>query len=647
MNRKSLCVMTTVLLFLIAVPSFHSHCFSAEEPNTLTEAERRSGWKLLFDGTSTRGWRSYRAPTIRGGWTIEEGTLLGMGQNSGDLVTQEQFEFFELSIEYRIAAGGNSGVMFHVTEESEKSWHSGPEVQIQDNQVTDATEKSGWLYQLYQPVKPDWAVAVEKQAGIKTPDVDDATRPAGEWNQLYLRVSPLQSEVAVNGISYYYFNKGDEDWNQRVARSKFAEFANFGKATKGHIALQDHGDEVAFRNIKIRTMNSDGSVPDPIDGQLSIKAVEAFPQIEWADWHGVDQRGLVKEHRPIVLTHANDSSNRVFVASQIGLIHVFENDTGTKQSSVFLDLRRKTHDWALNNEHGLLGLAFHPDYQQNGQFFVYYSPSATPRHCFVSRFNVSADDPNRADPSSEQVVLKIPQPFSNHNGGSITFGKDGYLYVALGDGGGRNDPLTAGQDLTSWMGKVLRIDVNRSEGGRSYAIPPDNPFLDRDDARPEIFAYGFRNIWRMAVDRETGSIWCGDVGQDLWEEIDILEPGGNYGWSRREGTHAFGNGLKQGPSEPIDPIWEYDHQIGKSITGGFVYRGERVPSLVGCYLYADYVSGKIWALKYDQTSRQVISNRAIPSSGTPVFSFGEDESGEVYFLIASPSGRTIFRFEEE
>jgi glucose/arabinose dehydrogenase len=300
----------------------------------------------------------------------------------------------------------------------------------------------------------------------------------------------------------------------------------------------------------------------------------------------------------------------------------------------------------LDDEEGLLGLAFHPDYRNNGQFFVYYNPQSEPRVCYVSRFRVSRTDPDRADPDSEEVLLRIQQPFANHNGGSIAFGHDGYLYIGLGDGGGRNDPLELGQDLTSWMGKVLRIDVNRREQGLAYAIPRDNPFVGRSDALPEIFAYGFRNVWRLSVDRETGAIWVGDVGQDLWEEVDIVRKGGNYGWSVREGTQPFGNSAKAGP-DPVDPVWEYDHQVGKSITGGFVYRGGRLPELQGAYLYADYVSGKMWALRYDQQEGRVIENLGIAASGVPVFSFGEDERGEVYYLISSPTGRTIFRFGRE
>jgi glucose/arabinose dehydrogenase len=318
-----------------------------------------------------------------------------------------------------------------------------------------------------------------------------------------------------------------------------------------------------------------------------------------------------------------------------------------RETKLFLDLTPKVHDWLRDNEEGLLGLAFHPKYTENGQFFVYYSSAQEPRTSIVSRFQVSSDDPNRADPESEVVVMKIPQPFANHNGGSIAFGPDGYLYIGLGDGGGRNDPIQSGQDLSSWMGSLLRIDVDQSSGERAYGIPSDNPFLDRENARPEIFAYGFRNIWRLAFDRETGELWAADVGQDRWEEINVVEAGGNYGWSLREGSFPFGNSAGS-PEDPlIGPVWEYDHMVGKSITGGYVYRGSRMPILQGVYLYADYVSGKIWGLRRDAETGQVEKNFGISDGGLPVLAFGEDEQGEVYYLLESATGEGIFRFVEK
>jgi glucose/arabinose dehydrogenase len=234
--------------------------------------------------------------------------------------------------------------------------------------------------------------------------------------------------------------------------------------------------------------------------------------------------------------------------------------------------------------------------------------------------------------------------FWNHNGGTLCFGPDGYLYVALGDGGAAADPFNNAQDLGRVFGKVLRLDVDHKDPGKNYAIPRDNPFLGRPGARPEVWAYGLRNVWRMAFDRKTGDLWAGDVGQDLYEEIDLLIRGGNYGWRLREGLHPF---VPQGSDrrpDLIDPIWEYRHDIGKCIIGGAVYRGRLLPELEGLYLYADYISNKLWALRYDRASRRVVANRSIRDPNVPVLSFGEDEQGEVYFLTFSVTGQGIYRF---
>ncbi|MFP6691484.1 MAG: PQQ-dependent sugar dehydrogenase, partial [Pirellulales bacterium] len=400
----------------------------------------------------------------------------------------------------------------------------------------------------------------------------------------------------------------------------------------------------SFRNIKIRELADDGSVPDPVDGILPLKVAEAFPKLNWQGWEGADEQGKLLPLRPITLTPAGDASNRVFVADQRGSIYVFENSPSAKQAQLFLDITKRVHDWRIDDEEGLLGLAFHPSYKTNGQFFVYYTAESQPHLSVVSRFTVSKNDRNKADPASEQIVIKIPQPFSNHNGGSIAFGPDGYLYVGLGDGGHRNDTLGNAANLGTWMGSILRIDVNAKSGDQNYAIPKDNPFVNRKGAKPEIYAYGFRNIWRLSFDRKTGALWAGDVGQDLWEEIDVVHAGGNYGWGAREGTYTFGNRKFKVQDKPIDPVWEYDHQTGKSITGGFVYRGSKLPELQGSYLYADFVTGRIWALKYNQSTGKVISNVRIPSPRLAVIGFGEDAAGEVYGLVQSGNGRGIFRF---
>lgn len=604
--------------------------------NQLSESERRTGWKLLFDGKTTDGWRNYRQPKISEGWVVEGQALTRAKRGAGDIVTVNQYGSFELSLEYKIAPAGNSGIMFHVTEEADAPWQTGPEVQVQDNVAGHDPQKSGWLYQLYQPpIDP----ATEKTV--------DATRPVGQWNQVQLRVTPQQCEINVNGYRYALFEKGSEDWNDRVAKSKFSKYPNFGKPTEGFICLQDHGDPVAYRNIKIREIAADGSVPEPVDGELPVKAELTFAQLKWAGWDASDEKGRPEPLRPIVLTHAGDGSNRIFVANQWGEIYVFPNRSDVTESKVFVNLRDRVSYKDSENEEGLLGMAFHPKYGENGEFFIYYTTKHEPHTSIISRFRVSADDPDRADPESEQEIMRIPQPFWNHNGGTLAFGPDGYLYIGLGDGGAANDPFRNGQNPKTWLGSLLRIDVDHPAAGKKYGIPADNPFVSQKDAAPETYAYGFRNIWRLSFDRKTGDLWCADVGQNLWEEINLVTKGGNYGWNLREGHHPFGPEGSDRQPNLIEPIWEYDHVVGKSITGGVVYRGKEVPQLIGKYLYADYVAGKLWALTYDVDAKKVVRNEAIRAPELPVISFGEDEAGEVYFLVVAADGKGIYRFRSK
>ena len=378
---------------------------------------------------------------------------------------------------------------------------------------------------------------------------------------------------------------------------------------------------------------------------LALQTAVAFPDLQWAGWKGETEDGRVHTLRPIVLTHAGDGSNRVFVATQHGVIHAFPNDQKATSTTIFLDIQDRVIYKDETNEEGFLGLAFHPRFKENGYFFVFYTSKAERLTNIVSRFQIRKDDPNRADPASEVEVLRFKKPYWNHDGGTLVFGPDGFLYVTHGDGGAADDPHENGQNLAALLGKVLRIDVDHRENGKNYAIPKDNPFVDRGGARPEIWAYGIRNIWRMAFDRKTDWLWAGDVGQNLWEEIDIIVKGGNYGWNLRESLHPFGaKGVGPRP-ELIDPIWEYyHHETGKSITGGTVYRGPRLPELDGAYIYADYVTGRLWALRYDEARRRVVENRPIASRGVPVLSFGEDERGEVYFLTTTVTGQGIYWF---
>jgi glucose/arabinose dehydrogenase/sugar lactone lactonase YvrE len=381
---------------------------------------------------------------------------------------------------------------------------------------------------------------------------------------------------------------------------------------------------------------------------LALQTTVAFPDLKWSGWKGETDDGRINTLRPIVLTHAADGSNRVFVATQHGVIHAFPNDQKATSTTIFLDIQDRVVYKDQTNEEGFLGLAFHPRFKENGYLFVFYTSKAEPLTNIVSRFQVRKDDPNQADPTSEVEILRYKKPYWNHDGGTIVFGPDGFLYVTHGDGGAADDPHENGQNLAALLGKVLRIDVDHREDGKNYAIPKDNPFVNRAGARPEIWAYGIRNIWRMAFDRTTGRLWAGDVGQNLWEEIDIIVKGGNFGWNLREGLHPFGaKGVGPRPNL-IDPLWEYyHHETGKSITGGTVYRGPRLTELDGAYLYADYVTGRFWALRYDDGRGRVVENRPIASRGLPVLSFGEDEKGEVYFLTTTVTGQGIYWFSKQ
>jgi len=331
---------------------------------------------------------------------------------------------------------------------------------------------------------------------------------------------------------------------------------------------------------------------------------------------------------PLYLTHSNDSSGRLFVVEQAGRIWVMEN--GNILETPFLDLSDIVSQDVLRgySERGLLGLAFSPNYAEDGTFWVNYTDNARGT-TFIARYRVS-DDPNVADKASGQVIFSLPQPFPNHNGGHIAFGPDGYLYVSLGDGGAAGDPLKAGQDLNQLLGKILRLDV---VGQDAYAIPSSNPFADGAQGLPEIWAYGVRNVWRFSFDRATGDLYLADVGQNLWEEVNFQPSdsigGENYGWNIFEGSHPYAMGTP--PENMVYPIAEYEHRNGHcSVTGGYVYRGEAIPDLQGVYLFGDYCTGQIWATYRDMTyTWQTVE---FISTGGQISSFGEDENGELYIV---------------
>ncbi|RRB06401.1 PQQ-dependent sugar dehydrogenase [Larkinella rosea] len=350
------------------------------------------------------------------------------------------------------------------------------------------------------------------------------------------------------------------------------------------------------------------------------------PDRQAANWKLENAFPNLTFSRPVEFTPVGDNSNRICIVEQEGRILVFENTTTAKKATVFLDVRNKV---SSEGEMGLLGLAFHPDFRNNGYFYTYHT-KRKPLETVITRYKASTAGELVVIPSSETVVLRFDQPYDNHNGGKIAFGPDGYLYISTGDGGAWGDPHGNAQNRSSWLGKILRIDVNRSEKG-NYGIPSDNPFSgNQEGLREEIYAYGLRNPWRFSFDRKTGQMWAGDVGQNQFEEIDIITKGGNYGWRLKEASVCYNPRKDCNPGHLIEPIHQYSRDEGVSISGGVVYRGTRHPDLLGKYLYADYVSGKVWALSHEAGKKT--DNQLLLAAGGTISAFGEDATGEVYLL---------------
>ncbi len=348
--------------------------------------------------------------------------------------------------------------------------------------------------------------------------------------------------------------------------------------------------------------------------------------------------------QPLDLRQAPGDDERWFLVEKRGTIQLLQSGA---EPALFADLRDRVDSGP--SEAGLLGLAFHPAFAENRQVFLSYTAAGTgPNVALVSRisrFQASADG-LRLDPDSEEILLTLDQPFGNHNGGNIVFGPDGFLYIGFGDGGSAGDPRGHGQNPETLLGTILRLDVDRQNPGLAYTIPFDNPFVQGGGA-PEIFAWGLRNPWRFSFDRETGLLWAADVGQNAWEEVNIIEAGGNYGWNIREGAHCFEPPTNCPTEGLIDPVTEYPNAGGDcSVTGGFVYRGEELPDLRGTYLFGDFCSGRIWGLP--------LNEQGLPIPGTPhqlllqsparIASFAEGNDGEIYILDFT--GGRVFKLTE-
>ena len=345
----------------------------------------------------------------------------------------------------------------------------------------------------------------------------------------------------------------------------------------------------------------------------------AFPEIEVSNL--------------IYLTTPNDESGRIFVATREGIIFYIEKDSNN--ISLFIDIREKI-DQELTGERGLLGFTFDQNYIDNGYFYIYYIDFDG--NSVISRFKDTKNIESIFN--TELKILQVDQPYSNHNGGSILIGPDGYLYIALGDGGSGGDPFLNGQNGNTLLGSILRIDVSRTSEDNRYQIPNDNPFIDNDNFKDEVWAYGLRNPWRMSFDMKTGKLFVGDVGQDNFEEINIIEKGGNYGWNIMEGNSCFNNEICN-KENLIMPIIEYSHSEGCSVTGGYVYHG-RIESLKNKYIFSDFCSGNIWTI--DLSNNEYEKERLLKGP-FQISSLGQDENGEVYIL--SFNGRIYTFYEKE
>ena len=363
------------------------------------------------------------------------------------------------------------------------------------------------------------------------------------------------------------------------------------------------------------------------------------------DYYQEDKWPNLKFILPVAMHTAPDNSKRIFVIEQNGRIKVFKDsgNVGANDTSTFLNLRNRLPN-GNGNETGLLGMAFHPNFSQNGHVYIDYTTNTNPVTTYISRFKLDSLNPNKLNTASEKRILQVPQPYSNHNGGSIVFGDDGYLYVTMGDGGSSGDPGNRAQNKSELLGKILRIDVNVPENGPAYAIPPDNPLVNNiQNWKKEIYAWGFRNPWKITKDHQQTTIWIGDVGQGAFEEIDTLRKGANYGWKILEGNAAFSpcNGCDTSNLEW--PLATYGRSLGVSVTGGYVYRGSELVNLKGSYFYADFSSQRVWNLKKGIDGKYKNTLIPIGTPSGPISSFGLDYENELYTVRYSATNGKLLK----
>ncbi len=400
--------------------------------------------------------------------------------------------------------------------------------------------------------------------------------------------------------------EGDFDGDEDVDGTDLTSFSQHFGRTNCLLGSQCNGD-----------FDNDGDV-DGVD--LSIIS-ESFGRIDCSTLLLEDVFSPITFQRPVAMVQAPGNNSIFYVVEQTGKVILFDRNNAVVTKGEFIDIEDRVD---MNREKGLLGMAFHPLFSENGKVYLSYTGTCPSGGVcsYISEFLLMSGQ-HALDPNTERELIRLEQPFNNHNGGQITFGPDGMLYIGFGDGGSGGDPLNHGQNTNTLLGALLRIDV---DGNTPYGIPEDNPFSDGKAGRPEIYAYGLRNPWRWSFDRNTLELWLADVGQHSWEEVNIIKPGGNYGWNIREGKHCY-SAVECNTTGLIDPIAEYSHLEGNSITGGYVYRGALINALQGEYVFGDYGNGRIWGITPDGRRRTLIRD-----SGFSISSFAEDQDGEVFVL---------------